>query len=443
MERQSTVGVIGGGISGIAAAYYLSEMGYSVEIIEAEGDIGGRVGCDYIGERRIEFGGKNIGRNYPRFREFVSNIGDYEYEFFGINTSSKIAGKQRTIDSEKPIKTLLNVVAMTGVKDFIKMSRMLSAIRRNPDNGYLRGPYFSQLASAKDAEPITEHFGNKYCQNFIRPLTIRMNGCEPQDYYLGNFGSNLKMILDKYDQLVDGVYDVISTFSQRVSIRTATRVTGLVYQAGRVHGVNAEHNGQSINLNYDAVVMATPAPVTAGIVKESLPSLAAILRRIRYNPVGIAVAKYSRPIFTPAVRAQVFGTEHALSNAGAYGINDLDIVRYTFSGTTSNQQISERSDPADVVTLGEKTLNSHLPVTAAEREGFVYRYFKNGLCAYAPHHADLVNDAFSIIGGLGGLAITGDYMRGAAIEACFYAASEAAAAIREQLVVDVEVKGAV
>ncbi len=433
MNNQTTVGVVGGGISGIATAYYLTKLGYSVELIESESGLGGRVGCDYIGDRKIEFGGKNIGRNYPRFRKFVAEMGDFPYEFFGINTSSNVKGKKKVLDSEKPISTLFNVIAMTGFRDFSRMARMIQAIKSNPDNGYLRGPYFKKLSKSKDDQPISEHFGKGFCDNIIRPLTIRMNGCEPENYYLGNFGSNLKMIVDKYDQLEDGVYKVIEKFTEKVSVRTSTRVTGLQMQDNKVLGVIAEQDGKSQQLAYDAVVLCTPAPVSAKIVANSLPNLQSLLDTINYNPVAIVVAKYTRNIFDFDVRAQVFGPEYSLSNAGAYGINDRDIVRYTFSGTTANQAISEQSSPEEILTLGEETLNPHIAVSKSDREGFVYRFFRAGLCAYAPHHADLVDEMLSITGQVQGLSISGDYMRGAAIEACFYSAEEAVNQIKNQL----------
>ena len=433
MNNQTTVGVVGGGISGIATAYFLTKLGYSVEIIESESSLGGRVGCDYIGDRKIEFGGKNIGRNYPRFRKFVSDMGDFPYEFFGINTSSSIKGKKKVLDSEKPISTLFNIISMTGFRDFSKMAGMIRAIKSNPDNGYLRGPYFKKLAKTKDDKAITDHFGQGFCDNIIRPLTIRMNGCEPENYYLGNFGSNLKMIVDKYDQLEDGVYQVIEKFTEKVSVRTSTQVTGLQIQDNKVIGVIAEHNGNSQQLPYDAVVLCTPAPVSARITEKAAPTLTKLLSKINYNPVAIVVAKYKRDIFDFDVRAQVFGPEYALSNAGAYGINDRDIVRYTFSGTTANNFINEQSDPNDILALGEQTLNPHIPVDKSERAGFVYRFFRAGLCAYAPHHADLVDEMLSVSGQIQGLGLSGDYMRGAAIEACFYSAEEAVGLIKGQL----------
>ncbi|WP_444997191.1 FAD-dependent oxidoreductase [Aliikangiella sp. IMCC44359] len=435
MNYERKVGVVGGGISGIAAAYFLEKKGFKVEIINADKELGGRAGSDYIGTRKIGFGGKNIGRNYPLFRQFVADHGDFEYEYFGINTSSKIKGKSHVIDTTKPISALKNMVALTGVKDFLRILPMMAVIKLNENNGYLGGPYFNHLAGDNEDKTMDEFFCEKCTNNFVRPITIRMNGSEPENYYLGNFGSNLKMIMDKYDQLVDGVHAVIEKLSPNISIKNSTQVTGLMQQGNRIVGIMAtQEDGTPVSLNYDAVIIATPAPYAAKILEEANSELSFKLKQVKYNPVAIAVAKYRKNIFGNNVRARVFGTEHCLSNAGAYGINDLDMVRYTFSGSLTNQTIHENTDPEEILAMGEASLNSHFSVDKKDRENYVYRYFKYGYCAYSPNHNNLIQRVKEITRqSFSGLFLTGDYIRGAALEACFRASYEVVQSFEEEI----------
>lgn len=434
MSKPLRVGVVGGGISGIAAAYFLNKKGYEVEVVEADGGLGGRTGSAYLGDRQVGFGGKNIGRQYPLFRKFVKEQGDFEWEYFGINTSSTVDGKSRVIDTKKPVQALLNMVALTGVKDFLKIVPMMLAIKRSESNGYLGGRYFRKFSGADNNITMSEYFDEKCAKNFVRPITIRMNGSEPENYYLGNFGSNLKMIMDKYDQLTDGIHSVIDKFSPRISVKTNTKVMGLVERDGNVLGVVAEKDGRLINLSYDAVVIATPAPIAAGILRNSNSELCATLNSVKYNPVAIAVAKYNKDVFNKTVRARVFGSDHCLSNAGAYGINDLDIVRYTFSGKLMSDTIDECTDPEAVLTMGERSLNTQFSLEDNKRECFVYRYFKYGYCAYSPNHFELIETVKKVTrDSYRGLYITGDYMRGAALEACFRSADETANMLTETM----------
>jgi oxygen-dependent protoporphyrinogen oxidase len=162
-----------------------------------------------------------------------------------------------------------------------------------------------------------------------------------------------------------------------------------------------------------------------------MPELSRALSRIQYNPVGVVVAKYAEPIFDKDVRALVFDGSYELSNAGAYGINDLDIVRYTFSGALAAKNIDEQTDPETLVALGEKYLGNFLPIKGVRREAYVSRYFRHGLCAYTPFHHELMTQVQGQLSTCPGLFLVGDYIRGAAIEACFRSAKDMSMSLSE------------
>ncbi len=48
----------------------------------------------------------------------------------------------------------------------------------------------------------------------MRVSDRRMNGAEPEEAYVGNLGSNLRMVLDTYDQLIHGMQPVLEQFSK-------------------------------------------------------------------------------------------------------------------------------------------------------------------------------------------------------------------------------------
>lgn len=429
VDRADAVAVVGGGISGIAAAHYLTALGHQVVILEADARFGGRVGCERLGDRLIEFGGKNIGHQYPLFREFVRAMGEYRYEPFGINTSAVADGRVRLIDSEHRLRSLYHLLKLTGGRDLLKMVGLVNAVRRDTHNGYLGGPYFRRLAERYDRAPLSSYFGQRLCRNFLRPILVRMNGAEPDEYYLGNLGSNLKMILDQYEQLEVGIHTVVEDFARRIEIECSARVCSLVAPDTGPASVVLEiedANGKRKLKGYAAVVFATPAPITSAILRATHPETSDALDRIVYNPVAVAIAKYSRPVFTPKRRAVVFGPEHELSNAGAYGIHDLDIVRYTFSGRSARRSIDAHTPGPELLVRGEALLAPHLPVHAHDRIAFVTRYFALGLCAYAPYHHRIMRAIDADLADTPAIALAGDYVRGASIEACFQAAQQAA-----------------
>jgi monoamine oxidase len=69
--------VIGGGFSGLAAAYELSKAGYDVTVAEARNRVGGRVISfpDLVAGKNVEGGGELIGSNHPAWVGYAKQFG--------------------------------------------------------------------------------------------------------------------------------------------------------------------------------------------------------------------------------------------------------------------------------------------------------------------------------------------------------------------------------
>jgi len=416
--------VVGGGVSGIAAAHYLHQHGVDTEILEASRRLGGRIGSCQLGDRWLDFGGKNIGRHYHLFRRFTAAMGDNPYEFFGINSSQVRDGEIVTFDSSRRWRGMLELARGGTMMDLLRFGRLCLAVKRNEDNGYLGSPYFDALGQRLDDEPASARFSPEFCRRVLRPMTVRMNGAEPDEVYMGNLGSNIRMILDTFDQLRLGMKRVLEQFQATVKVRLAARVESLVVGEGRIVGLRvAGADGQVEQRPVAGVVLATPAAETARLLAPVAPELADLLRQVRYFPVTLVLAEYERDIFSPAVRALVFGEEEILSNAGSYGVNDLHLVRYTFSGRAARPLLAAGTDPETLLSRGEEVLGRHIPVDRRERRQFIAQHFTQGLCAYAPRHGRFAALLAAGRESIGGLHLTGDYLQGASIEACFRASA--------------------
>ncbi len=68
--------VIGGGFSGLAAAYELSAAGYDVTVIEARNRVGGRVVTfrDMVPNKHVEGGGELVGSNHPTWVSYAEKF---------------------------------------------------------------------------------------------------------------------------------------------------------------------------------------------------------------------------------------------------------------------------------------------------------------------------------------------------------------------------------
>jgi oxygen-dependent protoporphyrinogen oxidase len=250
-----------------------------------------------------------------------------------------------------------------------------------------------------------------------------MNGAEPDEIYMGTLTSNVRMLLDTYEQFTHGLAPVLDAFQAHYDVRLNTAVTSLIVNRGRITGVQITNaDGTTSELHGAGVILATPARAAADLTASIAPGLAAQLRAVTYYPVTLVLAEYDRPIFSPTVRAFVFDGRQALSNAGAYGINDLNLVRYTFSGRAS-RAIAASTDADELLGLAEATLSRHVAIDRRWRRAFVAKRFSPGLCAYTPYHGAFVDGVNREAQRLAGLHVTGDYIQGASIEACFRSAS--------------------
>ena len=413
------IAVVGGGVSGIATAYFLSKREFTPEIIEAEARLGGRAGSSQLGGKNIDIGGKNIGRRYALFRQFIAEHGNPELEFFGINSSTVQRGVLRTIDSERKLSSLYQLLRLVGPRDFVRLARLAFTVKRYPDEALLGAPAFAKMSEARDHQPLSRWFSRDCVANFLRPITIRMNGAEPDEYYYGCLGSNIKMVLDKYDQLSGGMGGLLERFAKTLPVLLDTRVQKLERRGERGFRLRFQHkDGTSAWRNYDYVVLALPAPASAALLHGT--GIADELAKVAYFPVSLIVAQYNRRIFNSKVRAVVFDQDSALSNAGCYGPQNLDVVRYTLSGRTA-RRTAQAGDAERALTLAESELNRYLPVAAHERVEFVHHHFERGLCAYTPFHHRLLERLRQWEAAHPGIALTGDYICGASIEACFEA----------------------
>ncbi|NTW51668.1 MAG: FAD-dependent oxidoreductase [Chlorobiaceae bacterium] len=425
------VAVIGGGISGIASAYYLKQRNIAVDLYESAEHIGGRIGSELLLERWVDFGGKNIGSHYRLFREFARVCGNPEFEYFGINTSQLVNGRVIGISKEGARRfNMLRMMSLCGVDGVCKLYPHARTILKDRRQGVLGSEYFTRIADRYDHLTLADYLKKRCVNHVVRPITIRMNGAEPDECYPGNFGSNLALALDSYEQLRKGMHSLLDAVrfmsgpgllriseGHQVTSISNDSATGLV-RIGYVY------KGQADTAVYDRVISALPALRLASVLEENQPEAASLLRQIRYFPVAVAIVKYQNEVFRKNRRAMVFDQSFPLSNVGAYGINDLDLVRYTFSGRVSRSLVSENSRAEEVIGLGEQIASPYFSLEKNPREAFVYRYLAEGLCAYSSRHHMLLEKIDRALGNIKDFAATGDYRRGASIEACFRAALE-------------------
>lgn len=427
-DERPTAIVVGGGWSGMSAAWKLLRMGYSVAIYDDGASLGGRSASASLAGRSVCLGGKNIGHRYTRFREFARAFDEDDYVHFGISSSRIENGRVVPVDGNRRIRAISRYLRHSRFEDIGKLMRLYRAIRRSAPNSFLGGSAFADEAGPDDVR-LSSAFSPYIVENLVRPMTVRMNGAEPAETYLGNFGTNLSLVLDSFEQIRGGFDALFEGFSRVVDVNLGHRVEELIMAHNAVHGIiSRDSDGNRREIPADAIVLAVPAFTAAELLKPSRPKLSALLREVRYFPVGVLVVEYDRDVFPSDRRALVFPKESVISNAGAYGIEELNVVRYTFSGIAARDYLASEPSVEELILTAERVLDPYVPVRAANKRASVSRTWEHGLCAYGPSYGKRLEAIRGAILGIDGFGIAGDFMRGASLEACFQSGSEAAEA---------------
>ncbi|QBS39152.1 FAD-dependent oxidoreductase [Nocardia sp. CS682] len=423
MRTPERVAVVGAGVSGIAAALALHRAGRTVEILERADRIGGRLGFADLDGGEVLLGGKNIGRAYSRFRAMLDSLGGTGYEPFGINTSRLVAGRLVSLDSDNRAETLHGILRMCDWRDLSTLDGLARKVR-SADSARFLGSDLARKLGRHDDRPLSEHFGKRTTANFLRPITVRMNGAEPDEAYYGNFPTNMGMLLDKFEQPTVGLSTLLTRITAFVEIHFRTTVTRITQGDDGVVLDLADAAGRPRQARYDAVVVGTPAYAAAPL----LAPLSDLLHSVRYFPATVAVVRYVHNVFAADVRAIALDGQPC-SNAGSYGKETRNIVRYTFSGRDGRLTDPTETEVLDLVTDAEQQLRTHLGTARQPRTAAAVQHWPQAYCAYLPHYSDFLDALTAAAAALPRVALAGDYLLGTSLEACCRSGESAAAAL--------------
>ncbi|WP_067464461.1 protoporphyrinogen/coproporphyrinogen oxidase [Nocardia amamiensis] len=418
------IAVVGAGVSGLAAAYHLQRAGHRVDLIERESEAGGRCGVSRLGGRPVMAGGRLIGRKYTAFREFLTALGPFALEPFATLPLRCTDDTTVVVDHRDGPAALRYLFRMGAAPPDIAKFAYLARQARDT-GGLLPSGYYTKLAALSDHKPLSQHFGATVTETALRPMTVWTHGAEPDEMYLGAFGATLATVLDDFDQLTDGLQPVIAALSRRVTLRRRTAAHRLMVRRERVHGLElAENGGPPREYSYDAVLLATPAPIAAGLVSDGFPALGKLLGQIRYLPATVVLAEYRRPIFAPGIASLTFD-DGPCRTVAPYGADRRELVRYTFTGRAARPVPSPAALRTWLARAEERTI-AQLGIEAVVRRRAAVWRWPGAYCAYLPFHGEFVGRLNHEVPVAAGLALAGDYLLGTSLEACVRSGAGAA-----------------
>jgi monoamine oxidase len=226
-QTKPRVIVAGAGLSGLSAAYELSQKGFDVTVVEARNRVGGRVFTQrqpFADGQYVELGGEILGDGYKRWLSYADKFGiKYEAQTPETQTGGSLTNLQKGIGTSVFMKGKLypqgsnfpNPYSFTGEEStnlptnyFAKQLQIIAAeLRQNPAklNDFDKISLADALRSKGVSEQMIKLMNISLNYNSIE--TVSMGGILWEGRRRANIGTKAVKIIGGNDQLTKALFE--------------------------------------------------------------------------------------------------------------------------------------------------------------------------------------------------------------------------------------------
>jgi protoporphyrinogen oxidase len=258
------IGVVGGGIAGLAAAHRLQERGHEVRVFEASSDLGGLAATYETAGDRIEKFYHHLSKSEETIVRLAESLG------LGEDVEWRVGENAYYVDGVvHPMDTAWEILAYPHLSVYDKF-RLGMLVLGVDVRGWRpsRGTYddFTDFEEVPIDEFLLEHTTRGVFENFFLPLLEAKFGDRWREvsaaWLLARVrfrgerdltrGEILGYLEGGFGRLLDALVDAVG----REQIATGHRVTDLDVADGRVRSLTAETDAGTATTDVDAVVVA-------------------------------------------------------------------------------------------------------------------------------------------------------------------------------------------
>lgn len=451
--------VIGGGISGLSAAWFLRQQGIAVTVLEAADRWGGKVLSEQVDGFVIEAGPDSFLTQKPWALQLARDLG-LEDRLLGTND------RLRTVyvlyhGQPVPLPDGVQLIVPTKFKPFA-LSPLISPL------GKLRMALDWFIPPKQDDQDetlaafIRRRLGNEALDKIAEPLMSGIyNADADQQSILATFprfrqmerehGSLIRGMLaarrkapptpknkvSAFVSLTGGTQELIDALVRQLyaDLRLNTRVASIAPTDG---GWRVTLDGGE-TLSADAVIVTTPAYTAADLLQPIAPTAADGLAGIRYVSTGtISLAFRTADVKRPL---HGFGlviptSEHRPINAITVSSTKFDqrapggdvLLRVFFGGSRSPETMTYDDDR--LLSVVRDQLRGILGIEAAPLFHRIYRWHKANP-QYDVNHLERIAAVEAALPS--GLYLTGSALRGVGMPDCVHQAQETVAKVADYL----------
>lgn len=472
--------IIGGGITGLAAAYYLSRGGCRCTVVERDARLGGVIRTEQADGCVIEAGPDSFISQKPWALELIRELG-LEQDVIGSNDHLRktyILRDGRLVPMPDglflmvptAIRPLLST-PLLGPATKVRMAFELLRQARTSEAAAPAGANGSLAADRSVAEFIRNHYGQEAVDYLAEPLLAGIYGGDAEDLSVNSvlprfvelerrFGSLTRGVLASRAQAAGSakpapLFLTLKCGMQQLIEALESAIAGKVtFVRGEVEKVEVTGTGSSPNrlrmslsgraLEADHVVAATPAYAAGRLLRGMDASLADLLGGIRYHSSVTVALGYERSGFrhrlegfgllVPKVERRLLTACTWVGTKFSHRVAENRVLLRAFIGCGNDESPLACSDE-ELVEEARQELQRLMGVTEQPLFSRVVRW-RRAMAQYNVGHERRIAEIRARLARFPGLHLAGNAYMGIGIPDCIHSAQLAAQRIAGGLVQD-------
>lgn len=454
------VAVIGGGVTGLAAAHRLIELGGAeVELFDANAAPGGLLTTERVGDCLIERGADSFITNKPAGIELCLRLG-LESELIRTNSDFR---RSLVLHNGRPVEVPRGFqLLMPTQLEPIMATDLLSDAGKQRVADEASIPAADGLKDESVASFVKRRFGAELFDRLAQPMVGGIYTADPEKLSIlatlprflhmeqqhGSLTQAAAMAEPEaasgaryglFVSLRDGIQQLVTALVKRIE------AAGTIHRGRAVQNVSRQDNDWLVTdaggttAQFDSVIVATSAWRAADVLGEH-PKLARTLTSIPYASSAVVcsvhrLADIQHPmdafgLVIPAIESRRILAVSFSSRKFANRAPDDCIILRTFVGGAMQPEMLKHSD-AGLVTIVREELSEIFGVGGEPIHSIVTRYDR-AMPQYHLGHIDRVAQIREHVAGLDGLEIAGNAYKGVGIPDSIRSGEEAAKRISDE-----------
>jgi oxygen-dependent protoporphyrinogen oxidase len=283
MQARSAI-VVGSGIAGMTAAFRLKQAGYSVRVLEAESEIGGRMSTRRRDGFTFDRAATLLAGPYRFLAELIAELGlkdRIEYRHFSIGTFR--AGKVHALRSDHILRDSLFSGLLSWRSKLLMMRVMVDAVRARPLLSYADLSVAAPLDVESAKDYALRRLNAELLDYVVDPAIAAMVATDAEHASVVNFLFIVSNYIGVGAYRYEGGVDfLVEELARRVPVEIGACVQSVVEREDHVE-IHWERGGVPCTERCAVSVIAVPAPKVTALYSQLTSSQQQIINDYQYT----------------------------------------------------------------------------------------------------------------------------------------------------------------